>query len=67
MIVEGIRDLNKKTDRLVIVTNEVHSDVQDYSAETRKYIELLGRINQELGNMADQVTEVVYGIPVKIK
>ncbi len=67
MIVEGIRYLNKKTDRLVIVTNEVHSDVQDYSAETRKYIELLGRINQELGNMADQVTEVVYGIPVKIK
>ena len=51
----------------MIVTNEVHSDVQDYSAETRKYIELLGRINQELGNMADQVTEVVYGIPVKIK
>lgn len=66
-IVEGIRYLNSQTDRLAIVTNEVHSDLQDYSEETRKYIELLGRINQELGKMADQVTEVVYGIPVRIK
>ena len=66
-IVEGIRYLNTQTERLAIVTNEVHSDLQDYSEETRKYIELLGRINQELGKMADQVTEVVYGIPVKIK
>ena len=35
--------------------------------ETKKYIGLLGKINQELGKMADQVTEVVYGIPIKIK
>lgn len=66
-IVEGIRYLKGQTKRLAIVTNEVHSDLQDYSEETRKYIELLGRINQELGKMADEVTEVVYGIPVKIK
>lgn len=49
------------------MTNEVHSDLQDYSEETKKYIGLLGKINQELGKMADQVTEVVYGIPIKIK
>lgn len=67
IVVEGIRYLKGQTGRLAIVTNEVHSDLQDYSAETKKYIELLGRINQELGKMADQVTEVVYGIPVKIK
>ena len=66
-IVEGIRYLNTQTERLVIVTNEVHSDLQDYSEETKKYIGLLGKINQELGKMADQVTEVVYGIPIKIK
>ena len=67
IIVGGIRYLNTQTDHLAIVTNEVHSDLQDYSDETKKYIELLGRINQELGKMADQVTEVVYGIPVRIK
>ena len=66
-IVEGIRYLNTQTERLAIVTNEVHSDLQDYSEETKKYIGLLGKINQELGKMADQVTEVVYGIPIKIK
>lgn len=67
IIVGGIRYLNTQTDRLAIVTNEVHSDLQNYSDETKKYMELLGRINQELGKMADQVTEVVYGIPVRIK
>ena len=67
VMVEGIRYLNTQTNRLAIVTNEVHSDLQDYSDETKKYIELLGRINQELGKMADQVTEVVYGIPITIK
>ena len=67
-IVEGIRYLNTQTERLAIVTNEVHSDLQDYSEETKKYVlGLLGKINQELGKMADQVTEVVYGIPIKIK
>ena len=35
--------------------------------ETKKYIGLIRKINQELGKMADQVTEVVYGIPIKIK
>ncbi len=26
----------------------------------------LGRINRELGQMADSVTEVVYGIPIAV-
>ena len=34
-IVEGIRYLNTQTERLAIVTNEVHSDLQDYSEETK--------------------------------
>ena len=66
-IVEGIRYLNTQTEGLAIVTNEVHSDLQDYSRRNKKYIGLLGKINQELGKMADQVTEVVYGILIKIK
>ena len=36
-IVEGIRYLNTQTERLAIVTNEVHSDLQDYSEETKIY------------------------------
>ena len=37
-----------------------------YDLESERYIELLGRINRELGQMADLVTEVVYGIPLAV-
>ena len=37
-----------------------------YDLESERYIELLGRINRELGQMADSVTEVVYGIPIAV-
>ena len=37
-IVEGIRYLNTQTERLAIVTNEVHSDLQDYSERKQKNI-----------------------------
>lgn len=66
-VLRGIKHLDEETEYLVIVTNEVHSDVNDYSDETRKYIELLGTINRRLAAMADQVTEVVYGIPLSVK
>ena len=66
-VIEGIIHLKDCTSRLAVVTNEIHSDVQDYSDETKTYIRLLGQINQELASMADKVTEVVYGIPLQIK
>ena len=49
------------------MTNEVFCDGMDYGAETMRYIRLLGEINCRLGQMADTVTEVVYGIPIRIK
>ena len=64
---EGIRHLAEYTDRLAIVTNEVNSDVNDYSKETEEYRTLMGQVNQKIADMADMVTEVVYGIPVEIK
>ena len=49
---------------LVIVTNEIFSEAASYQGETELYQEYLGKINQFLGTLADQVVEVVYGIPV---
>ena len=49
------------------MTNEVNSDVNDYSKETEEYRTLIGQVNQKIADMADMVTEVVYGIPVEIK
>lgn len=66
-ILEGIRHLKRHTECLVIVTNEVCSDLCRYSAGTEAYRMLLGGLNQRLCGMAQRVTEVVYGIPVEIK
>lgn len=63
----GIRTLAEKLDKLVIVSNNVFEDGISYDAQTMSYIRVLGRVNQELARMADHVTEVVVGIPVKVK
>lgn len=65
-ILQGIKHLQKQCGDLIIVTNEIFSDGVTYEPESERNIELLGRINRELGQMADSVTEVVYGIPLAV-
>lgn len=64
---EGISGLMNQTQRLFVVTNEIFSDGIEYDPDTMRYLEYLGKVNQELAALADQVTEVVYGIPVNLK
>ena len=64
---EGISGLMNQTQRLFVVTNEIFSDGIEYDPDTMRYLEYLGKVNQELAVLADQVTEVVYGIPVNVK
>lgn len=66
-IIRGIKLLDNLAEKLVVVTNEVCSDINGYTRETMEYQKLLGKINQILAGMADEVFEVVYGIPVRIK
>jgi adenosylcobinamide kinase/adenosylcobinamide-phosphate guanylyltransferase len=66
-VCDGIRQLHSQADHLVIVTNEVFSDGITYDEQTMHYLACLGEVNRRLAEMADEVTEVVYGIPVKIK
>lgn len=63
-VIEGVRMLQQCVRNLVVVTNEVFSDGICYDPETMRYLEYLGEINCRMAQMADQVTEVVYGIPV---
>ena len=65
-ILQGIKHLQNQCHDLIIVTNEIFSDGVTYDLESERYIELLGRINRELGQMADSVTGVVYGIPLAV-
>ena len=66
-IIQGIQHLLDCSENFVAVTNEVFSDTMQYDTQTLAYIGLLGEINQALAVLADEVIEVVYGIPVFIK
>ena len=66
-ILAGVSRLANQARNLVLVTNEIFSDGYRYEEETMEYQRILGNINVRLAEMADCVTEVVYGIPVRIK
>lgn len=63
-ILEGVREIAGHVRHLVIVTNEIFSEAALYEGETETYRKYLGEINRRIGEMADQVYEVVYGIPL---
>ena len=66
-IVGGIAVLNRELTHLVIVSNNVFEDGNVYDKTTMAYIRAMGRINQKLAEMADEVVEVVVGIPIVFK
>ncbi|GLB30411.1 adenosylcobinamide kinase/adenosylcobinamide phosphate guanyltransferase [Lacrimispora amygdalina] len=66
-IAEGIINLERQTDHLVIVTNDVFSDGDHYSSQTNEYRKVLGSVNQLAAKRAHMVVEVVAGIPIKMK
>ena len=63
VILSEIDALAREND-LVVVTNEIFSDGAQYDAETAKYIENLGILNQELARRAQIFAESVYSLPV---
>ena len=66
-ILHDVETLRKQADPLVIVTNNVFEDGIVYDTSTMEYIEALGRINERLAAEADEVVEVVAGIPQRIR
>ena len=66
-IVGGIAVLNRELTHLVIVSNSLFEDGNVYDKTTMAYIRAMGCINQKLAEMADEVVEVVVGIPIVIK
>lgn len=66
-VLSGISHVLSAARHLVVVTNEIFSDGIEYDPETIRYQRYLGEINARMGRLADQVTEVVYGIPLKLK
>lgn len=66
-IVKGIETLSKELTHLVIVSNNVFEDGKVYDRTTMAYIRAMGRVNEKLAEMADEVVEVVVGIPLLVK
>lgn len=66
-IINGIKQLSRGPEHLVIVTNNVFEDGTSYDESTLEYIEAMGQVNEKLAAMADKVIEVVVGIPITIK
>ncbi len=66
-IFDAIRSLKKQSRQLVIVTDEVFSDGGSYDEQTEQYRKELAKLNVMCAGIAEEVWEVVCGIPVRIK
>lgn len=66
-VLAGVRNMKSQCGELIVITNDVGSDSAGYNLSTRAYIKALGRINMELAKMADNVYELVAGIPIVLK
>lgn len=66
-IIRGMERFKKETTHLIIVSNNVFEDGNIYAPDTMKYINVMGKINQALADLADRVVETVVGIPLYIK
>lgn len=66
-IVAPLLELAQQAGAVIIVANEIYSDGIDYGPETDRFLRDLAGLAAALSTAADQVTEVVYGIPVQLK
>ena len=66
-VIAGVKKLMGQTEILIVITNDVGSDNEAYSEETRAYIRALGEINARVAAMADEIYELVAGIPICLK
>lgn len=66
-IVKGIEVLKEELTHLVIVSNNVFEDGVVYEEAAMEYLRAMGEINERLAAMADEVVEVVVGIPIMVK
>ncbi len=66
-VLSGIERLSHQGAELVVVTNNVFEDGYNYDRSTMEYLRILGEINVSISRRADQVIEVVHGIPIVLK
>jgi adenosylcobinamide kinase/adenosylcobinamide-phosphate guanylyltransferase len=66
-VLEAFTWLQKETEHLVIITGDLASEGLLYDESTTAYLRVLGELQQEMARKADNVFEVVAGIPSALK
>ena len=66
-IIRGVDALCGKCENLTVVTNEVFSGGDDYEAGTLDYLRVLAQVNRYIAARADEVIELVCGVPNILK
>lgn len=66
-IIRDLTVLQSRLQNLVVVTNNVFEDGIRYDDTTMDYLRAMGKINAAAAELADEVVEVVCGIPVRVK
>ena len=66
-VIRGVDALCEKCENLTVVTNEVFSGGDDYETSTLNYLRVLARVNRYIAARADEVIELVCGVPNILK
>ncbi|WP_196886473.1 bifunctional adenosylcobinamide kinase/adenosylcobinamide-phosphate guanylyltransferase [Aureivirga sp. CE67] len=62
-----IHELNKKNAKIIIISNEIGMGLHAQTHIGRKFTELQGWVNQEIGKISHEAYFIVSGIPMKMK
>lgn len=63
-VLRGVLRAAERSALLAVVTGNVYAGGMDYAAQTRAWLAELARLERKLAAAAEQVWEVVCGIPV---
>ncbi|AEA34277.1 bifunctional adenosylcobinamide kinase/adenosylcobinamide-phosphate guanylyltransferase [Hippea maritima] len=59
--------LDKITSDVVVVSNEVGLGIMPDNTLSRRYVDLLGEVNQKLADVSDRVVFMISGQPLNVK
>ncbi|WP_026510432.1 MULTISPECIES: bifunctional adenosylcobinamide kinase/adenosylcobinamide-phosphate guanylyltransferase [unclassified Butyrivibrio] len=60
-VVDEIKQLSKKVNNIIIVTNEYERDDEGYDVSTRRYVYILSMINEKLSAFSEKIYDLRKG------
>ena len=66
-VLTGVERICKTASSVTIVTGDIFSDGGTYDTGTQEYMEMLADLHTKIAEMADNVVEVICGIPCAVK